>query len=102
MQRFNLSDKEKKVLKAQIHFAIQNTDAKTVGELLEKNYSWAETSDLASHANLTIYQIVGVVSSLVKKGILDTRPIKFNPHLIFISDSFLAELDKNLELKSLV
>lgn len=102
MTRFNLTEGEKQVLRAQLYFANLNCGATTVEVLIDDNCSWADVSDLASYTGFNMAQIKGFVGSLVKKGILGTEKINGHMNMIHINDWFLHQLDKELELKAIV
>jgi hypothetical protein len=88
----NLTILEKKILES----IVDNSVSDKVEYLLDDNYTWVNIDEIYESTGISKKRIRGVLSSLVKKGILDDGDEK----MLFISYGFLEEL-KEKNIKSL-
>jgi len=91
----NLSELEYKLLK--VWFDTLENGAKTIDVLVCDNYSWKDTKTLAEDSGLSVHQVSGLISSLVKKGIVTIE----EDDLFYIDESYLEKLPQDLEFSSL-
>ena len=94
-----LTEKEARLVSGWLAVAKGNCGAETIADLIEDNFSWATVKDLVNQTGLEKMQVVGLISSLEQKGIVEVEyGDKYTPDMWYITYEYLGSLEPSTRI----